>query len=89
MRLYLDVPYQEKDRAKALGAKWDAKVKKWYTDAERKQYVKFAPLDFERWGRSLHCHRLSAYHRGTPRLLEMQKTDPGHRPWNRGICPYL
>ncbi|MFR8035218.1 MAG: DUF5710 domain-containing protein [Lachnospiraceae bacterium] len=28
MRLYLDVPYQEKDRAKALGAKWDAKVKK-------------------------------------------------------------
>lgn len=43
MRLYLDVPYQEKDRAKALGAKWDAKVKKWYTDAERKQYVKFAP----------------------------------------------
>lgn len=27
---YLDVPYQEKDLAKAHGAKWDAEKKKWY-----------------------------------------------------------
>jgi hypothetical protein len=28
--LYLNVPFAEKDRAKSLGAKWDAKKKKWY-----------------------------------------------------------
>jgi hypothetical protein len=30
-RLYLiDCPHSEKDKAKALGAKWDASLKKWY-----------------------------------------------------------
>jgi hypothetical protein len=29
-KLYLDVPYPQKDQAKALGAKWDASRKKWY-----------------------------------------------------------
>ncbi len=29
-RIYLTVPYDEKDQAKALGAKWDGVVKKWY-----------------------------------------------------------
>lgn len=28
---YLAVPFAQKDRAKALGAKWDANAKKWYT----------------------------------------------------------
>ena len=27
---YLNVPYAEKDAAKALGARWDASAKKWY-----------------------------------------------------------
>lgn len=30
-RIDLRVPYSEKDEAKALGARWDASVKKWYT----------------------------------------------------------
>ena len=30
---YLNVPYAEKDAAKALGAKWDATNKKWYAPA--------------------------------------------------------
>lgn len=42
MRLYLNVPYREKDEAKALGAKWDAKVKKWYIDVKPEEYVKFS-----------------------------------------------
>ena len=42
MRLYLDVPYQEKEEAKALGAKWDARVRKWYTDVFPPEYVRFA-----------------------------------------------
>jgi ribonuclease HI len=29
-RVYLNVPYSEKDKAKAKGAKWDAEKKKWY-----------------------------------------------------------
>ena len=29
-KIYLNVPYAEKDAAKALGAKWDAARKKWY-----------------------------------------------------------
>lgn len=29
-RMYLDVPIEEKDEAKALGARWDASVKCWY-----------------------------------------------------------
>ncbi len=29
-KIYLNVPYAEKDAAKALGAKWDAAKKKWY-----------------------------------------------------------
>lgn len=41
-RLFLDVPYNEKDEAKSLGAKWDSKVKKWYIDSFRKDYVKYA-----------------------------------------------
>ncbi len=29
-KTYLNVPYAEKDAAKALGAKWDSTKKKWY-----------------------------------------------------------
>jgi hypothetical protein len=29
-RVYLDVPYAEKDAAKTLGARWDQAAKRWY-----------------------------------------------------------
>lgn len=29
-RVYLDVPYREKDDAKAAGARWDPRVRRWY-----------------------------------------------------------
>lgn len=32
-KIYLNVPYAEKDAAKALGARWDAAIKKWYIPA--------------------------------------------------------
>lgn len=32
-RTYLNVPYAQKDAAKALGAKWDPAHKKWYVPA--------------------------------------------------------
>ena len=28
--LYLDVPYEEKDKVKNLGARWDTYYKKWF-----------------------------------------------------------
>jgi len=40
---YLNVPYAEKDAAKALGAKWDAGKKKWYAPND----LDF--LLFEKW----------------------------------------
>jgi len=40
---YLNVPYAEKDAAKALGAKWDAGKKKWYAPNE------VDLLLFEKW----------------------------------------
>ena len=42
MKLYLNVPYKEKDEAKSLGAKWNAKLKKWYVDTIPEEYVKFS-----------------------------------------------
>lgn len=29
-KIYLDVPYAQKDEAKSLGARWDPSKKKWY-----------------------------------------------------------
>lgn len=31
-RLFLTVPFQEKDKVKALGARWDADSRRWYVD---------------------------------------------------------
>lgn len=42
MKLYLNVPYNEKEEAKALGAKWDPEVKKWYVSTNPSHYVRFA-----------------------------------------------
>lgn len=42
MILCLNVPYKEKDEAKSLGAKWNARMKKWYIDTKREDYVKFS-----------------------------------------------
>jgi hypothetical protein len=42
-RMYIEVPYAEKDEAKLLGAKWDAAIKKWYfTDTQNS-------LSFQKW----------------------------------------
>lgn len=40
--LYLDIPYSEKEEAKALGAKWNPKAKKWYIQSSKNNYEKFA-----------------------------------------------
>ncbi|MDD2801633.1 MAG: DUF5710 domain-containing protein [Methylobacter sp.] len=34
-KTYLNVPYAQKDEAKALGARWDATNKKWYVPADK------------------------------------------------------
>lgn len=42
-QVLLDVPFAEKDDAKALGAKWDPRLRKWYVPSGR------SPVKFERW----------------------------------------
>ena len=41
-RLYLKVPFADKEAAKGLGARWDADKKKWYCDSKKSDV-------FERW----------------------------------------
>lgn len=41
MALVLSVPFNQKDKAKALGAKWSPALKKWYV-VDKSQYHKFA-----------------------------------------------
>jgi hypothetical protein len=42
-KTFLSVPYVDKDAAKALGARWDADIKKWYVPAT----IDIAP--FAKW----------------------------------------
>jgi hypothetical protein len=34
-KIYLNVPFAQKDEAKALGARWDAVEKKWFVSADK------------------------------------------------------
>ncbi|SJM90071.1 conserved hypothetical protein [Crenothrix polyspora] len=34
-KVYLNVPFAQKDAAKTLGARWDASLKKWYVPADK------------------------------------------------------
>ena len=45
-KLYLNIPYSEKDEAKKLGAKWDSKKKKWFIDNKNKHRIQM----MGRWG---------------------------------------
>ena len=45
VRVDLRVPYSEKDEAKALGARWDPSMKKWYTFSNNPHYYEL----IERW----------------------------------------
>ena len=45
-KMYLNVPYSEKDEAKKMGAKWDVKNKKWYTEHKNKHRIQM----MGRWG---------------------------------------
>lgn len=43
-RLYLDVPYREKDQAKAVGARWDPERRQWWVNPHR-----VSSKDVARW----------------------------------------
>ena len=44
-KIYLGVPFSEKDDAKELGAKWDPIKKMWYTTAEGKKLIERWPIN--------------------------------------------
>jgi len=45
-KIYLNVPFEEKEDAKLLGAKWDKKKKKWFIEQKNKYKVQI----MGRWG---------------------------------------
>lgn len=42
-RLWLDVPFQQKDAAKAAGARWDPQARRWYAPDRRQSLWDWAP----------------------------------------------
>ena len=47
-RIYLNVPYNEKDEAKELGAKWDKDKKQWYIpQVDSAPFAKWLPQNFK------------------------------------------
>ena len=45
MRIYLNVPYSEKEEAKSLGARWNPTIKKWYINSTTDEL----PREFLKW----------------------------------------
>lgn len=44
MRIYLSIPYSDKEEAKKYGARWDPKNKLWYSPDERKELLDKWPI---------------------------------------------
>ncbi|MBQ3165491.1 MAG: hypothetical protein IJC02_13355 [Lachnospiraceae bacterium] len=62
-RFYINCPYQEKEEAKALGAKWDAIAKKWYyTHSKDKhkfiKWINIASTDDEEKNNSFKVYKI-------------------------------
>jgi hypothetical protein len=45
-RIYLDVPFDEKDFVKENGGRWDANKKKWHTIASNEALQKYMPENY-------------------------------------------
>ena len=45
-RIYLNVPFGEKDEAKKMGARWESSKKRWYVNDDNKHKVQM----MGRWG---------------------------------------
>jgi len=61
---YLNVPYAEKDAAKALGARWDPAKKKWYAPADLDKML------FESWLVDTSATRVGARPSPTKKTLQ-------------------
>ena len=67
-KVYLRVPFAEKDRAKTLGARWDAQIKAWYVPPGN------ALKNFARW--------LSPDHAALKRSFEaLEAAERAHEKW--------
>lgn len=64
MRTYLNVPFEQKDQARRLGARWDMATKRWYVE----NVANIAP--FMRWMPPA----LTQPHRPAAGALPIQKT---------------
>lgn len=71
-KVFLQVPYEEKDEAKALGAKYDMEVKKWYAPNAEVTLL-------SRWGPSVTQHTTTTTGQSSessPSQLEQQQQQP-------------
>ena len=60
MKTYLNVPYAQKDYAKAHGAKWDREMKKWYVESDVPNSVPATLVQFFHTGASFYQTRRNA-----------------------------
>lgn len=92
-RIYVNVPYEEKDEAKALGAKWDPRKKKWWFPVETTDATVVS-----RWG-GTHPSEIPRVVAPTENVggadKTRAKTDTTIRGWfdggsrgNPGVCGY-
>ena len=67
-KIYLTVPYAQKDAAKALGARWDAANKKWTISADKDLAI------FKHWQPQAGVLDLSASATGKPKARTSSAT---------------
>lgn len=51
MKTFLDVPYADKDKVKALGARWDPAIRKWYCPdgIDLRLFKRWVPKHLQGW----------------------------------------
>lgn len=76
MKIYLKVPFSQKDQARKLGAKWDKNKKSWFVDA-KKEISKFSLWLDENHNHSLNEPQTSTYTPSIPDVL----LSPEELPW--------
>lgn len=81
-KTYLNVPYAQKDAAKALGARWDAANKKWFVPAG-KDIAAFA-----QWHTDAELNASSPETRVSPAVKQSAVTNAGQNSVSAGVVTH-
>ncbi len=74
-RIYLDCEFEEKDQVKALGARWDKAVRKWYIteniyNRDQEKFAKWISDSSENEGQDYDPPKISDFHYDWSQMLE-------------------